>query len=117
LAYAGQHPEREDHVLFHYLKQMGFSGPSEVMSLQHQQLKVRLEELLQLVWSVDEMSFDGFKMRLNELVNYVAPTVRRHIFIENNLVLPLSLEIITEPKVWLRMKQICDDIGYCAYES
>jgi DUF438 domain-containing protein len=117
LAYSGQHPEREDHVLFPYLKKMGFSGPSEIISLQHQQLKIHIEELLQLVWSIDEISFDSFKNRLNQLVDYIVPTMRRHIFIENNLILPLALEIINKPSVWRQMKHICDEIGYCAYQS
>ncbi|MBN1795924.1 MAG: hemerythrin domain-containing protein [Sedimentisphaerales bacterium] len=117
LTYSSEHPEREDQVIFPHLKHMGFAGPSEIISLQHQQLKVRLEELLQLVWAIDEISFDAFKLRLQQLVEYIVPTMKRHIFIENNLVLPLALEIINEPKIWQKMKQICDEIGYCAYHS
>lgn len=117
LAYSDQHPEREDNVLFPYLENLGFAGPSEIITLQHKQLKVRLDELLQLVWSIDEIAFDSFKYRLQQLVDYIVPTIRRHIFIENNLVLPLSLEIIDDPQVWQKMKQICDEIGYCAYEE
>ena len=112
---AMQHPEREDQVIFPELLRRGFPGPGEVISLQHQQLSVRIEELQQLVLAIDEIAFDSFKSRLQNLVEYIVPVMRRHIFIENNLILPLSLEIIEDPAFWAHMKDICDNIGYCGY--
>jgi len=117
LGTAAQHPEREDQVIFPELQRRGFPCPSEVISLQHHQLGVRIEELQQLVWSVDQMDFSIFKSQLQQLVDYVVPVMRRHIFIENNLVLPLALELIDDNTTWARMKQVCDDIGYCGYDT
>jgi len=117
LAAASQHPEREDQIIFPQLRQKGFPGPSEIITLQHQQLFLRLEELQQLVWAVDDISFDTFKLRLQQLVEYIVPVMKRHIFIENNLILPFALEIIDEPHIWEKIKQICDEIGYCGYDA
>ncbi|MFA5783318.1 MAG: hemerythrin domain-containing protein [Phycisphaerae bacterium] len=115
LAGADEHPEREDQVIYPELLRHGFPGPGEILTLQHQQLSLRLEELQQLVWSLDQVSFDAFKVRLQEYVEYIVPVMRRHIFIENNLILPLSLEVIDDEEKWVRLKELCDDIGYCGY--
>ncbi len=115
LARTTEHPEREDQVIFPELLRRGFPGPGEIISLQHQQLGVRIEELQELVWAVDHVTFDAFKTRLQQIIEYIIPVMRRHIFIENNLILPLSLEVIEDPVCWAHMKEICDDIGYCGY--
>jgi len=115
LARTAEHPEREDHVIFPELLRRGFPGPGEIISLQHQQLGLRIEELQQLVWAVDQVEFESFKRRLGDLVEYIIPVMRRHIFIENNLILPLSLEVIEDPFCWAHLKELCDEIGYCGY--
>lgn len=117
LGTAVQHPEREDQVIFPELQRRGFPGPSDVISLQHHQLGIRIQELQQITWSVDQMDFAAFKKHLQQLVDYVVPVMRRHIFIENNLVLPLALELIDDPRVWDRIKNICEEIGYCGYDA
>ena len=98
-------------IIFPELLRRGFPGPGEIISLQHQQLGVRVEELQQLVWAVDEIAFDAFKVRLQQLIEYIVPVMRRHIFIENNLILPLALELIEDPMWWARMKDLSDEIG------
>jgi DUF438 domain-containing protein len=117
LARTSEHPEREDHVIFPELLRRGFPGPGEIISLQHQQLGLRIEELQQLVWAIDQIEFESFKRRLSDLVEYIIPVMRRHIFIENNLILPLSLEVIDDPFTWAHLKELCDEIGYCGYGS
>lgn len=115
LAAASQHPEREDNVIFPELRRRGFPGPSEIISLQHNQLSARISELKQLAWLIDSIPFDEFKLQLKYLGGYIVPAMRRHIFIENNLVLPLAIELIDDEKAWKNIKQVCDEIGYCGY--
>ena len=117
LGTAVQHPEREDQIIFPELKRRGFPGPSEIISLQHNQLGVRISELGQLVWLIESIPFDEFKLQLQHLTDYIVPAMRRHIFIENNLILPLAIELIDDSSVWSRMKYLCDEIGYCGYDS
>jgi hypothetical protein len=117
LVNSSEHPEREDQVIFPELLRRGFPGPGEIISLQHQQLGARIEELQQLIWAVDQVAFDAFKMRLQQLCEYIVPVMRRHIFIENNLILPMALEVIEEPASWTHIKEVCDDIGYCGFDG
>ena len=35
--------------------------------------------------------------------------------IENDILYPLSLEVIPEEVVWQEMKKECDEIGYCCF--
>ncbi|MFA5552967.1 MAG: hemerythrin domain-containing protein [Phycisphaerae bacterium] len=117
LSIASQHPEREDNILFPELKRRGFPGPSEIISLQHNQLSARISELRQLAWLIESIPFDEFKLQLQYLTDYIVPAMRRHIFIENNLVLPLAIELIDDPSAWVRIKNICDEIGYCGFDA
>lgn len=115
LSAAEEHCQREEQVIFPQLKAKGFSASSKLINIQHEQLKVRIDQLRQLVWSIEEISFYDFKKVLQQLIGYIVPVMRHHIFIENNLIFPLALEVIDDPSVWAKIKDICDDIGYCAY--
>lgn len=115
LSSAAQHPEREDEVIFPELARRGFPGPAEIITMQHRQLSTRLAELQQLVWMVESISFEEFKANLQNLAEYVVPVMRRHIFLENNLVLPLAMELLDDVQTWKRIKEVCDEIGYCGY--
>ena len=66
---------------------------------------------------VDTIPFDEFKLQLQQLTDYVVPAMRRHIFIENNLILPLAIELIDDTGVWDHIKRVCDEIGYCGYDT
>jgi hypothetical protein len=65
---------------------------------------------------VGETDFDAFKERLDELVGFLAPMLRDHIFKENNPFYPMALEVIgPDAEVWQRLKAECDEIGYCCF--
>jgi hemerythrin-like domain-containing protein len=66
---------------------------------------------------VDQMDFNDFQIQLRDLADYLVIAIRLHIFIENNIVFPLALEVISEKKIWENMKNICDEIGYCGYDG
>jgi len=117
LVFAKQHCEREDEIIFPELKRRGFRGILKVISEQHKQISGKHEELKELVWRIDIMDFEDFKCILTELSNFLVMAMRRHIFIEDSIVFPLALEIIPDEKTWEKMKDICDQIGYCAYHA
>jgi len=41
--------------------------------------------------------------------------LREHISKENDILYPISLEVIPEEIVWQNMKKECDKIGYCCF--
>jgi uncharacterized protein len=111
-----QHSEREEHVIFPELNRRGYAGLLRGLDEQHSQIMEQRRKLKELVWHVDKMNFDDFKNKLKNFVEFLVVSMRMHIFIETNIIFPLALEVISDKKVWDRMKDICDEIGYCCYD-
>ncbi len=107
-----QHREREEEIIYPALRQKGYSGLLEFVSRQHLDLSRADYKLKSLVWQVDEINTDFFKYQLAEYVNYLVPNMKEHIFVENNVIYPLAVELIKEHTAWVKMKEICDQIWY-----
>lgn len=111
-----RHHQREEDVLFPELEQRGVYGPPAVMRQEHDQLRPRKHELKEMVDRVGGTDFGAFKARLAELVGFIVPTLRDHIFKENNILYPTALQVIgSDAEVWQRLKDECDEIGYCCF--
>ncbi|MHC4069947.1 MAG: hemerythrin domain-containing protein [Planctomycetota bacterium] len=117
LVYSEQHHEREEQIIFPQLRKRGYHRLLKIIDEQHRQIKQRYHELKELVWQVDSINFDEFKIQLRELAAYLVIALRIHIFIEANIIFPLALEVIKDSRIWQRMKETCDQIGYCGYDA
>ena len=117
LIHAEQHCEREDFVIYPELKRRGYRKLLSIINQQHQQIIESQRRLKEIVWMVDRMDFSDFQAQLKDLADYLVIAIRLHIFIENNIVFPLALDVISEKKIWESMKSICDEIGYCGYDG
>jgi DUF438 domain-containing protein len=117
LLYSEQHHEREEHIIFPQLRKKGYHRLLKVIDDQHRQINRRYTELKDLVWQVDSINVDDFKDQLQELAAYLVIALRIHIFIEANIIFPLALEVIKDSRIWQRMKETCDQIGYCGYDA
>jgi len=115
LVEAERHHQREEDVLFPELEKRGMYGPPMVMREEHRQLRPRKRELKKLVEAVDRHDFADFKRRLNELASFIVPTLREHIYKENNILYPAALQVIDDDRVWQKLKDECDGIGYCCF--
>ena len=112
---AERHHQREEEVLFPELEKRGMYGPPMVMRGEHQQLRPRKHALKELVEGVDRHDFADFKLQLGALVGFIVPTLREHIYKENNILYPAALQVIEDEQVWQRLKGDCDAIGYCCF--
>lgn len=110
-----RHHQREEDVLFPELEKRGMQGPPMVMREEHRQLRPRKRQLKELVESADVHGFEDFKRRLNALTGFIVPTLREHIYKENNILYPAALQVIEDAAVWQRLKSGCDAIGYCCF--
>jgi uncharacterized protein len=111
-----RHHQREEDVLFPEMEERGVYGPPTVMRQEHNELRPRKHELKELVEHVGEKDFDAFKQRLSELVGFIVPVLRDHIFKENNILYPAALQVIgSDADIWQRLKDACDEIGYCCF--
>lgn len=112
---AEKHHQREEDVLFPALEALGISGPPRIMRLEHNQLRPRKKELVEITAHVQDMDFADFKKRVNELVNFIVFNMRDHIFKENYILYPSAFQAIKDQRQWENMKQRCDEIGYCCF--
>lgn len=115
LIHAEPHHQREEDVLFPKLEENGLYGPPSIMRLEHEDLRRRKKEIMELAENAGKMDFNDFKKKLDAAVKFIVPTLRDHIFKENNILYPAAVRLISDEKTWEQMKKDCDNIGYCCF--
>lgn len=109
------HHEREEEVLFPELEKRGVTGPPNIMRLEHDQLRPQKKLLKELADEVSDMDFNMFKRKVDAVVEFVVPTLRDHIFKENNILYPTAVRLIEDDSLWEKMKHDADEVGYCCF--
>ncbi len=108
-----EHHDRENDILIPYLKKMGWEHLCRSVESDHLYLTVAVNDLVKLITGFRRIRFSVFKSRLSSLVRYICPAMKEHLFHEDHVLFPLAVEIITDDKVWLHLKKVCDEIDYC----
>lgn len=117
LAGLDEHMELEDEIIFPELEKRGCYGPLAMIKAEHLCLDVSTGGLLELIGLAEGMDFHRFRPELARIVEFLVPSMREHIFKENNIFFPVALEIIDDVGVWERIKALCDLTGYCCLHS
>ncbi|MBD5574689.1 DUF438 domain-containing protein [Clostridium botulinum] len=91
---AENHHQREEKVLFVEMEKREITGSTRIMRMEHDDLRVRKKELKRLSENADKMEFDKFKSKVDETSKYIIFNLRDHIFKENYILYPSSLEAI-----------------------
>ena len=112
---AEPHHQREEQILFPELEKRGVFGPPQVMLQEHEELRKNKHELKRLITEASSLGFNDLKKQLNANAEFLVFNLRDHIFKENNILFPKSLEVITEAEIWQKMKLAADKIGYCCF--
>ncbi len=108
-----EHIEREEYIIFPYLRRHGWNSLCRTVRSDHIYIRVAVNDLIRLIGGFDINKQKEFKSKLASITKYVAPTIREHIFQEDKIIYPIALEIIKDSAVWDRIKALCDEIGYC----
>jgi DUF438 domain-containing protein len=109
------HQQREEEILVPELENRGVYVPSMFIHEEHLRLKEYENKLLELANNVSLMDFNDFAAQLDEVVRFLVPTLREHIFKENNVLYPMALEVVEDNEIWSRLKDECDRVGYCCF--
>ncbi|MDY6383382.1 MAG: DUF438 domain-containing protein [Cyanobacteriota bacterium] len=109
------HHQREEKVLFPAVEAHGVDGPTKVMVMEHEDLRRYKRSVLELANDVKNMNFTDFKNRINSAVKILVMALRDHIFKENNILYPTTVEIITDNNEWKELKDKCRKSGYCKF--
>lgn len=111
---AESHYKREEDVLFPLIEKHGIEGPTQVMRMEHEELRKKKKELENIANSVGIMEFNDFISKLEENGGYILSVLREHISKENNILYPMAMDV-AEEKEWKDVRKKFDKIGYCCF--
>lgn len=116
LASMEQHIEREDDVLYPALREHGWQSLFDRIQKEHPHIQSMLNDLYALVSNVERIPPALFKAKAVSIAKTLVPLMREHLFYEDRLLFPLAVAMVDEPKIWLRLKEVCSQIGYSLME-
>lgn len=108
-----EHIQREEDVIFPYLKKHGWATLCAAAQTDHVYMRVAVSDLIDLISQFDKNKFPDFKQKLISTTKHLCPLVTEHLLQEEGVLYPIALEVIDDSSVWEKMKDICDEIGYC----
>ncbi len=108
-----EHIEREDDVIFPYLIEYGWTMFCRTAQCQHVYIRTEINNLVRLTVSFNDLGTEEFKTRLTIAARRLLPTMLEHLSQEDIILYPIALEVINDVKVWMKIKAVCDEIGYC----
>ena len=109
-----KHYQRKEHALFSCLERHGITGPSKVMWAKDDDVRNLLKRLGESIHS-DPADIEKWKMNLVEATNAVLKAVQEMIYKEENILLPMSLETLTEDE-WAEIWSVSPKYGWCIVE-
>ena len=104
LSAVDKHYLRKENQLFPLLESRGVSGPSKVMWAIHDDIRAMLGEFRTLLSSGEDKELASLGARLAEIMSDM-------IYKEEKILLPMSLETLTEED-WIRVRKGEEEIGY-----
>lgn len=108
-----KHYQRKEHALFSCLERHGITGPSKVMWAKDDEVRGLLKECEEVLASC--ASFDELRKFAVPLFEHAAAAVAEMIYKEENILLPMSLEMLTEEE-WAEIWAVSPRYGWCLVE-
>lgn len=105
-----KHYSRKENLLFPYLEKYGIYGPTKVMWGVDDAIRAMIKEVKEKL-----LSYNGDRADKDILIidlERVITEVNEMIFKEENILLPMALEKLTEDE-WVKIAAESDEIGYC----
>lgn len=108
-----EHIDEEEDVIFPFLARRSWPSLCTAARDDHVYIRIALDDLARLRVTIGAISFREFKARLSSIAGYLCPAMTEHLFQEDNIIYPIAVEVISNKRLWQRLKAVCDDIGYC----
>jgi hypothetical protein len=102
-----KHYSRKENLLFPYLEKYGIYGPTKVMWGVDDHIRRMIKEAKAALSSYSGNAAD-IGVQLKEIIK----EVNEMIFKEENILLPMSLDKLTEDE-WVKIARESDEIGFC----
>jgi len=107
---AENHHKREENVLFPAIEAKGIEGPTHVMRMEHDELRLRKRNLAKLAKEFKQSNMD----KINENGGFIIDVLRPHIDKENNILYPMARSVLSQKEL-KEIKAKFDKIGYCCF--
>jgi DUF438 domain-containing protein len=111
------HDQREDDLIFPILEKYPCSSICAVLQKSHWRIRNMVGNLTMAVNNFRRFEPEQFKTQINTLSSAIVPIIREHIFQEDNILYPIALDVIDDEKIWYRVKQLGEEMGYCAFDA
>lgn len=111
---AEKHYLREENVLFPVLEKHGITEPPAIMWMEHNRIREKKKQLVDLAEKWNTMTFFDFKKKLVDAAKPLCSLLPNHYFKENNILFPAALQTVKEGE-WQGIREEFDEIGYCCY--
>jgi DUF438 domain-containing protein len=108
-----KHIAREDDVIFPYLENHGRISLCRALKGDHISIRAEIDNLVGLVVLFNEVNGDQFRAGLRTTARSLGARVREHVSQEDQILYPVALGIINDGRCWEKMKDVCDELGYC----
>jgi uncharacterized protein len=109
-----KHYQRKEHVLFTFLEKHGITGPSKVMWAKDDEIRAALRRMNQVVNGCSPIASACKELAATNILPALA-AVEEMIFKEENILLPMSLQTLTENE-WAEIWASSPKYGWCLVE-
>jgi DUF438 domain-containing protein len=111
------HNQREDDLIFPVLENYPCKSVCAVLGKAHWRIKNLVGNLTMAVNNFRQFEPVQFKIQINALSSAIVPILREHIFQEDNILYPVAIDVVKDDRIWRRVKQLSDEMGYCGFDA
>ncbi len=111
------HNQREDDLIFPVLENYPCKSICVVLGKAHWRIKNLVGNLTVAVNNFRQFEPTQFKIQINAISSAIVPILREHIFQEDNILYPVAIDVVKDDRIWWRIKQLGDEMGYCGFDA
>ena len=110
-----KHHIREEYTFVRRLVSMAEFDPSQEIRRQHDNLGVLKRKLERTIYGIYTTSFEDFQKELQSVSRKLIKDLKKHIDLEENILYPQAVKLITGKNRWKKMREESNNIGYCCF--
>lgn len=110
-----KHYRRKEYLLFPFLEKHGITAPPKVMWAKHDETRVLLKKALEALAARKGGDQASLALSVVPVCRAASDAVNEMIYKENQILLPMSLDVLTEAE-WADIHSQSVEIGFCLYD-
>ena len=107
-----RHIEREEYIIFPYLKKFGWNGLCSADEDEHKKIIADIDNLVALISSLNAIKFESFNGYLQKTAAHFVSMMQEHLSYEEDILWPIALVVIDNAETWETIKALCNEFEY-----